>query len=168
MKLVLFLIGRLIVISVGLLLALCAGSLFLGFGIASGMLLEVLGPEMRADVSESEFGDTVLAFVTVVIAIFTSFKLAGLTVVPVTIAVAISELMRWRSVAVHFILGGLCALFVMFSVLALPEGQMPANGTVIVSLATGFVASFFYWLVAGRNAGEWLSALGEENPDRER
>ncbi len=167
MKLVLFLIGRLIVICFALLIALIAGSLFVGFGIASGLLAEILGPELRAEVAQSDFGDIAIGAATFIVAVFASFKLAGLFVLPVTLAVAAAEMMRWQSMTVHFVLGGLCALFILFSALALPEGQMPANGTVVVSLAAGFVAAFFYWLIAGRNSGEWLSALGEENADRE-
>jgi hypothetical protein len=167
MKLILYLIGRLIVICFALFVALLAGSLFVGFGIASGMLSELLGPELRADLSQSDVGDVIIGGATFVAAFFASINLAGSTVLPVTIAVAISELMRWQSMTVHLVLGGLCALFVMFTVLSLPEGRLPANGTVIVSLAAGFVAAFFYWLIAGRNSGEWLSALGEQNPDRE-
>ena len=45
--------------------------------------------------------------------------------------------------------------------------SMPNNGTITVSLAAGFVAAFFYWLIAGRNAGEWLSALDSEPAEHE-
>ncbi|MDJ0612055.1 MAG: hypothetical protein QNJ29_00155 [Rhizobiaceae bacterium] len=167
MKLVLYLIGRLFVIGFALLLALLAGSLFIGFGLVSGMFPELANTVDGTSVFSPDTDRTILAVASFVVGTIASFQLAGLATLPVTIAIAISELMRWQSMTVHLVLGGLCALFVMFSALALPQGAMPANGTVIVSLASGFVAAFFYWLIAGRNSGEWLSALGEENPHSE-
>jgi hypothetical protein len=151
------LIGRLIVIVFALFVALLAGSFFIGFGIAAGMF-----PELLADgtgfLGDPEADQAIFAALSFVFGIFASFELAGLAILPVTIAIAISELMRWTGLTIQLVLGGLCALFVMFSVLSLPQGVMPGNGTVIVSLAAGFVATFFYWLIAGRNAGEWLGA----------
>lgn len=166
MKLFLFLLGRLVVIGFALVIALLAGSVFVGFGLASGMFPELVSTD-GAGLFGEEADRTILAVASFVFGAIASFQLAGLALLPVTIAVAISELMRWQSMTVHLVLGGLCALFVMFSALALPAGQIPANGTVIVSLAAGFVAAFFYWLIAGRNAGEWLSPLGEENSQGE-
>ena len=167
MKLLLYLIGRIIVICFALLIALFAGSLFIGFGLASGMFPELARADGSTVFNDTETERAILAAISFVFGVVASFKLAGSIVLPVTLAVAISEMMRWQAMTVHLVLGGLCALFVMFSVFALPNGQMPANGTVIVSLAAGFVAAFFYWLIAGRNAGEWLSALGKQNADRE-
>lgn len=166
MKLVLFLIGRLFVIALGLLVALIAASLFIGFGLASSIF--AAGPADGGPVLFGpEFDQVLVTAGTFIFGVFTSFKLASLAVLPVTIAVAVSEMMRWRSLTIHLVLGGVCGLFVMFSALSLPQGELPENGTVIVSLAAGFVAAFFYWLIAGRNAGEWLSALGQEYADRE-
>ena len=160
MKLFFYLIGRLLVIGFALIIALVAGSLFIGFGLASGLFPELWSENGVAVFGDNETDRSVLAMLSFVFGLVASFQLAGIAAVPVTIAVAVSELMRWKSMTIQLVLGGICALFVMFAVLGLPEGQMPSNGTVIVSLATGFVAAFFYWLVAGRNAGEWLSALG--------
>ncbi len=167
MKLVLYLIGRLFVIAFALIIALLAGSLFIGFGLISGMFPELVDSTNGASVFDPDTDRTIVAVASFVVGTIASFQLAGLATLPVTIAIAIGELMRWQGMTVHLVLGGICALFVMFSALSLPQGTMPANGTVIVSLASGFVAAFFYWLIAGRNAGEWLSALGEEDPHRE-
>jgi hypothetical protein len=166
MKLFLFLLGRLIVIGFALVIALLAGSVFVGFGLASGMFPELVATDGRGLFGE-EADRTILAVASLVFGAIASFQLAGLALLPVTIAVAISELMRWQSMTVHLVLGGLCALFVMFAALGLAPGDIPSNGTVIVSLAAGFVAAFFYWMIAGRNAGEWLSPLGEQNSQGE-
>ena len=167
MKLIVYLIGRLFVIGFALIIALFAGSLFIGFGLASGMFPELLSTENGSVFFDAETDQKILAGISFVFGIIASFQLVGLAVVPVTVAIAVSELMLWRSMTVHLVLGGICALFVMFSVLGLPAGQMPSNGTVTVSLAAGFVSAFFYWLIAGRNAGEWLGALGKKNSNRE-
>ncbi|MGI9350505.1 MAG: hypothetical protein ACR2O3_02980 [Rhizobiaceae bacterium] len=167
MKLVLYLFGRLIVVCFALIVALLAASLFIGFGFASGIMEGFLDPEVYAETRDEEIGNIAIGIATFVIAVFTGINLAGFTVLPTTIAVAVTEMMRWQSLTIQLVLGGLCALFTMFTVLALPAGELPSNGSVIIALAAGFVATFFYWLIAGRNAGEWLSALGEENSERE-
>ena len=167
MKLVLFLIGRLFVIAFALLIALIAGSVFIGFGLASGISTELLTEFNATEIRNSEVSEWIFTIATIILGLVASYYVIGVAALPVTIAIAITELMRWRGLITQLVLGGLCALFSMFAILALPEGQMPANGTVIVSLAAGFVAAFFYWLIAGRNAGEWLSALGEQNTHRE-
>ncbi|MEM7289092.1 MAG: hypothetical protein AAF412_01770 [Pseudomonadota bacterium] len=149
------------------LIALAAGSVFIGFGLANGLFIELFGPEGKAELAASETGGLIIGTITFLLGIFASFQLAGLALLPVTIAIATTEMMRWRGMTTHLILGGLCALFVMFSTLNLPQGVMPGNGMVIVSLASGFIAAFFYWLIAGRNAGEWLSALGDKDTNSE-
>lgn len=164
---ILTLIGRLFVIGFALFVAILAGSLFIGFGLASGMLPEFAAADGGSFLGNPGLERTVIAAASAVLGIMASFEFAGFAALPVTIAIAVSELMRWQSMTVHLVLGGLCALFVMFSVLSLPSGAIPANGTVIVSLAAGFITAFFYWLIAGRNAGEWLSPLGEQNPHSE-
>lgn len=167
MKLVLYAIGRLIVICFALFLALLAGSLFIGFGFSSGIIEGFLGEQTHAEVIDTDIGHLAIGIATFVIAVFTSIHLAPLAVLPVTLAVATSEMMRWQSMVVHLVLGGVCALFILFSAVQASDVESIGQGTVIVSLAAGFVAAFFYWLVAGRNAGEWLSALGEKDLDRE-
>ena len=167
MKPALYLVGRLIVICFALFAALLTASLFIGFGFASGIMEGVLGSHEHLETVDADIGNLAIGIATFVIAVFTGINLAGFTILPTTIAVAVTEMMRWQSLTVQLVLGGLCALFTMFAVLALPAGELPSNGTVIVALAAGFIAAFFYWLIAGRNAGEWLSAFGEEDAHSE-
>ena len=156
MKLLGNLIVRLISILFGLLIALLAASLFLGLGLVSGMFPELFSDGLGTLAENPRDGRSILAAITFIIGFITSLKLAGFALLPVTIAIAIAELMRWQSIIAHLLLGGLVALFAMFTHLQLPEGEMPADGTVIVTLATGFVGAFFYWLIAGRGSGKWL------------
>ena len=167
MTLLLYLIGRLFVIAFALFLALIASALFIGFGVASGIFPEFLRSIGQYDVLDPETDRMIVAIISFVIGAIASFQLAGIALLPVTVAIATTEMMRWQSMSVHLVLGGLCALFVMFSALSLPPGSMPANGTLLVSMSAGFVGAFFYWLVAGRNAGEWLSPLYKQNPNSE-
>ena len=161
MALVFILVGRLIVISFGLLIAIVAGSMFVGFGLASGFLPELALTTNTVPVFDLETDQTILAAATVVFGAIASIEIVGLAVLPVTIAIATTELMKWHGLTIQLVIGGLCALFVMYSALALPVGNIPSNGTVIVSLAAGFVSAFFYWLVAGRRAGKWLAAINQ-------
>ena len=152
-------LGRFIVICFALLIALVAGSMFIGYGLASGLFPELASAENGSVFNDPDTDFAILTIITIGLGLVASFQLAGLALLPVTIAIAVTEMMHWQSMTVHMVLGGICALFTLFSILALPTGQMPANGTVIVSLATGFVSAFFYWLVAGRSAGNWLEKL---------
>ena len=168
MSLILSLIWRLIVISFALLVALFAASMILAFGISSGIFAEFLGAENYAALDETEWGYTVLTIATIGIGFVSSFKLAGLALLPVIIAIAITEMMRWQGIVAHLLLGGISALFVVFT--QLPQGTTPSEGTMIATLAMGFVGGFFYWLIAGRSAGIWqekLPALREQNTDGE-
>ena len=157
MSLILSLIWRLIVICFALLVALFAASLILAFGISSGVFAQFLGAENYAALDETEWGYTVLTVATIGIGFVTSIKLAGLALLPVIIAITVTEMMCWKGIVAHLLLGGVSALFVVFT--QLPQGTTPSEGTLIVTLAMGFVGGFFYWLVAGRNAGIWQEKI---------
>ncbi len=168
MSLILSILWRLIVISFALLIALLAASMILAFGLSTGMFAEVLGPENYAKLDETDWGYAVLAIATFGVGVLTSFKLASLALLPVIIAIAVTEMMRWQGMVAQLLLGGASALFVVFT--QLPPGKIPGEGTLIVTLAMGFVGAFFYWLIAGRGAGNWqskLPALREQNTDGE-
>lgn len=149
---------RLLTILVALGIALLAAGLLFGFGLASGIY-----PDVTVDGRETaEGGDVeyaILAIAAIGFGAIASFELAGLVGIPLILVILATELMRWRGLVTHLVLGGVVALFAM--VTHLPEGVTPKEGTIIVTLAAGFIAAFFYWLVAGRSAGKWL---GPEKP----
>lgn len=149
-------LGRLIVICFALLIAMIAGSLFVGYGLASGVFPEIAASAPEGLLEEENVEFAILAVLAIGISLFASLQLAGLVLLPVTIVIAVCELMRWQSMVAYLLLGGLCALFALFSVGIMPQGNLPSQGTLIVVLATGFVSAFFYWLIAGRSAGNWL------------
>lgn len=159
---------RLIVICLGLLVAFLAAAMIMSYGISSGLFVEFFGADTFADIDETEWGYAVLLIAVVGIGSLISFQLAGLAILPIIVVIAATEMMRWNGMVTHLVLGGVSALFVVFT--QLPSETSPSEGTLIVTLAMGFVGGFFYWLVAGRGAGKWqekLPALGEQNADRE-
>ena len=168
MSLILSILGRLIVICFGLFVALLAAAMIMSYGISSGLFAQFFGAETFEAIDETEWGYAVLLIATVGIGFVTSFQLASLALLPIIVAIAATEMMRWNGMVTHLILGGVSALFVVFT--QLPEETIPSEGTLIVTLAMGFVGGFFYWLIAGRGAGGWqekLPALGEQNTNRE-
>ena len=162
------LILRLVVIAFGLLLAMFAAGIFISIGMFSGwfrdFLMEVHGPYGGPD------DGTVAAFFIGAVGIFTSFQVMAAAFLPSAIAIAIAELMRWTGLTINLVLGGLVALFTGVTMFAFPGrgphgdpyaaeqavAGLPSEGTLIVLLATGFVAAFVYWLIAGRSAGKWM------------
>ena len=150
------LILRLIVIAFALCVALLGASMFIGFGLAMGMFPEMVSSDPNSIFNIEEESGTIFAVITFILGVIAGFQIAGLAMLPVVVAIAVSELMHWRGLVAQLVLSGLCALFVMFSALQLPQGQLPGDGTVIVSLAAGFVAGFLYWMIAGHRAGKWM------------
>ena len=163
MRLIGNLIVRLIVVFIGLMLALFAASLFLAIGLVTGLFPELFADGVETLVENPSEGRSIAAAIAFALSFISSLQLAGLALLPVTIAIAAAEAMRWQGMITHLVLGGLVALFAMFTHLQLPEGKMPADGTVIVTLATGFVGAFFYWLIAGRGSGNWLPRSTQED-----
>ena len=168
MSLILSVLWRLIVISFALSVALLAAAMIMSYGISSGLFVEFFGVETFEAIDQTDWGYAILLIATVGIGFVTSFQLASLALLPIIVAIAATEMMRWNGMVTHLILAGVSALFVVFT--QLPEETIPSEGTLIVTLAMGFVGGFFYWLIAGRGAGRWqekLPALGEQNADSE-
>lgn len=73
--------------------------------------------------------------------------------VPAAIAIAITEIARLRSLAVHVAAGGGIA-FLLWTLGSAHEAGGLRPGSVI-ALAAGFCAGGIYWLIAGRTSGCW-------------
>lgn len=161
-------IVRLIAVLFGLFIAMLAAGMFLSFGLFAGAFTEFfnelqlfLNEEIIRDPYGEQLDTSPLVTLVVVIAgFFTSFHVMSLAALPTTIAIAIAELMRWSGLTINLVLGGLVALFTGLSIhgatRAGSEQALPSDGTLVVLLATGFIAGFFYWMIAGRSAGKWL------------
>ena len=165
MSLLFSILGRLFIVCFGLLAAFLAAAMIMSYGISTGVLAGFIGSENLEAIDETEWGYGFMLLASVGIGLITSFQLATLAILPVILAVAITEMMRWNGMVTHLVLGGVSALFVVFT--QLPQATVPSEGTLIVTLAMGFVGGFFYWLIAGRGAGSWqdnLPAFREQNP----
>ena len=157
MKLFFSFLLRLIVIGFALIVSLTFSFLFIGFGLASGLFPELVASfQIDALFNDPDVEVAVLSILTIVIGLFASIQLFGLAVLPVTLCIALSELFRWQSIIAHLGFGGLCGLFVLFNAFNVATDGNPSEGSIIVSLACGFIGGFFYWLIAGRRAGNWL------------
>ena len=137
------LIVRLITIAFGLMLANLAASIFLASGFFNETYVQTHG---HMDHGFSPIWVVVFAGFTASLVLFP--YLLG----PAGILIAIAELMRWRSLTINLVLGGVCALFMG----SLSGERDISDGSLVVLLAAGFVGGFAYWLVAGRSAGKWM------------
>ncbi len=159
MQLIGHFIVRLIAILFGLLVAMLAVGIFLSFGIFSETFTQFfadLNWTLNGDPYTGDKTDGLATGALIIIGFFSSFYVAGLAALPTTITIAVAELMRWRSMTINLVLGGVIALFTGLSVFGAKQDGLPSDGTLVVLLATGFVGGFFYWLIAGRSAGNWL------------
>lgn len=152
------LIIRLIAIVFGITLAVLTAGMFISFGMFTGMF-----EQFFADIEyvlETNIGDTdpLITLLVIVAGIFSSFKVASLAIIPMFLAITLAEGMRWQSLTVNLVMGGVVSLFAGITSMAPENGSLPSDGTLIILLATGFIGGFVYWLIAGRNAGKWLNS----------
>ena len=159
MQLIGHFIVRLIAIVFGLFIAMLAASIFLSFGMFSdafNAFFADLSWTLNGDPYVAEEMDGLGTALVIIVGFFSSFYVAGLAALPTTIAIAIAELMRWQSMTINLVMGGIVSLATGLSVFTGKQDGLPSDGTLVVLLATGFVGGFFYWLIAGRSAGNWL------------
>ncbi len=155
MKLLGDLILRLAAIFFGVMVALVTASIFLSIGLFGGFFTEFFTELNAAFDGDGQNVNSLIALAVVALGLISSFHVAGMVLLPTTLAIGITELMRWRGVITYLVLGGLVGLFTGVSAFTLESDGLPSDGTLIVLLATGFVGGFFYWLIAGRGAGSW-------------
>ncbi len=160
-------IVRLVAILFGIFIAMLAAGMFLSFGMFAGAFTEFfkeLSWTLNGDPYHTDEMDGLVTLLVVIAGFFTSFHVASIAALPATIAIAIAEMMRWQGMTINLVLGGLVSLFTGLSLYGSlqtgVETGLPSDGTLVVLLATGFIAGFFYWLIAGRNAGKWLDRPG--------
>lgn len=157
MQLIGNLIIRLIAIIFGVCLAVFAASIFISFGMFTGMF-----EQFFADVEyvlDTNIGDTdpIVALLVIGAGFFSSFKIVSLAIIPIFLAIAVAEAMRWQGLTINLVIGGLVSLFAGITSMPSANGGLPSDGTLVILLSTGFIGGFFYWLIAGRSAGNWLT-----------
>jgi hypothetical protein len=160
-------IVRLFAILFGVFIAMLAAGMFLSFGLFAGAFSEFfteLQLTLNGDPYQAEETGDLVTLLVVIAGFFTSFHVMSLAALPSAIAIAIAEMMRWRGLTLNLVLGGAVALFTGLSLYGSAREGLPSDGTLVVLLATGFIAGFFYWLIAGRNAGKWLGETSSKLP----
>ena len=77
------------------------------------------------------------------------------SVLPMALAIILSEVFRWRSIFVWLLIGGGLGLAAWM----LPGGEHAQrfDAYAIVYVAAGFAGGVVYWLIAGRRAGAGYS-----------
>lgn len=143
------LILRIIMILIGFTFAVIAAGMFLSFGLVSEYFAEFF-----ADVDPRNSVEGVSIFM---VGIYMGLHVGAVAFIPSMIVIAIAELMRWRGLIANLLLGGLSALCVVGVMSSAMGGdQTLSENTLIILLATGFIAGFVYWIFAGRKAGAWM------------
>ncbi len=135
------LIARLFMVPIGLILALLAAGIFLGFALLA------MDPQFAATGPDPVFENVFSIFSGVFIAgIFGSIGFY-----PILIGLVVAEIFSWRSLFVYLAYGLALSLFAFHA-----PGEQVDNLAIaldIRAMAAGLVGGFVYWLVAGRGAG---------------
>lgn len=104
--------------------------------------------------------DPLVAGGTFVFATVTWLAAMQLTFIPAFVVFAVLEFGRLTSLTMNLMAGG----FVALSLLVIPTGEMSIDmslpytirETWTAIIASGFVAGFIHWLLAGHRSGRWL------------
>jgi hypothetical protein len=152
------LIGRLIVMPLGILLAAFCALLFLG-------IVGMVQPSIAEAIATTAFRTMDRAFRTVLegeeaikqfgwsLVLFSRFVVVVLFL-PVTLFAVIAEFFALRSWLLHALCVALLTALMPFAIM--PEligGSALASGATGLLAATGALAGTIYWMIAGRNAG---------------
>ncbi|WP_354139292.1 hypothetical protein [Bradyrhizobium sp. LB11.1] len=140
------LIGRLIVIFIGFLVA-C----FVAGMIVVGALLFPEFSDLGAGPVDQGTIDILLGFGFIFV--------SGFALVPAMLIAAITEALYIRSALAYAVGGGLVGLACYLGLVPFHSDTLQFEGIVRrhleIMTGAGIVAGFVYWLIAGRNAGAW-------------
>lgn len=135
------LLAQSIRIVVGLVLAFMAAAAFVAFGLLRGLA----DPSSDPVVIGLGFGWSLVG----------ASLIGGLAFAPALAAVVLAEALRLRGVVFHLAAGGAIATLLWWSGEGPAQVQADLRPGTIVAAATGFLAGFVYWVIAGRQSGCW-------------
>ena len=144
------LITRLVSVAFGFAAATLAASIFLSLG----MVHDVLAPALN-DIT-GETADS--GWLSGLFGLISWPWVSAAALLPAAIAIAITELMRWRGLTINLVIGGLVGLFAGWTWFGAADPRTLAEGTILVLASAGFIGGFVYWLIAGNRAGNWLAS----------
>ena len=140
-------IGRLIVIFFGLILAIMAAGIALAIGIIS--------PDWAS--ADSDPFERVSFFI---FAFFATSFVGATATLPALVLILFAEAARMRSVLYYGVAGAVVGLAAYFgsdvsSRLENTTDVTPVGHTLQLAAAAGILGGLVYWLIAGRKAGVW-------------
>ena len=137
---------RLVMITIGFV----AGAL--AAGIALAFLTRIITPPEAAELSRAGF-DRWMIVATIVFSSWTGY----IAFFPAMFVILFSEFTSRRDWLFFTVAGGLIAVYAPL-VITLVWGSNRQSETefLTMSLASGMIGGLAYWLVSGRNAGNWL------------
>lgn len=137
---------RLVMITVGFILASIAA------GVALAFLTQIITPREAAELSGP--GSNGWLFVA---AVAFSSVTGAVAFFPAMAVIFYGEFTRRRDWLYYAIAGGLIAVFAPILITLIRSSGRPSDiEFMAMSLAAGMIGGLAYWLVSGRNAGNWL------------
>ncbi|WP_316858249.1 hypothetical protein [uncultured Cohaesibacter sp.] len=132
------LIARIFMVPIGFVLAIIAAGIFLSFAI------DYIEPAPGVD-------PTIHGFFMLYSSILITGIVGSLAFFPAIIGLIVAEIFSWRSIWFYLFFGLALSLFATH-----PEGETMDTLAFALDtrvMASGLIAGFVYWLVAGRGAG---------------
>ena len=142
---------RLFVLGLAYILAVCAGLATITAAIWGWQINYI---DFTSQTPEQ---DIVNLFAYSTIGILAYVSILSTAATPAAVYGLITEGLSWRSLTVHVLGGGAIALYLLL--IAYNPATQPPQQDIIITLASGFIAGFTYWLIAGRSAGNWRSQV---------
>jgi hypothetical protein len=141
------LVGRILVVIVSFLLSCVAAALVMAFAFLLPSWSDL-------------FIDPAAYYSFAVVVGLSATLFAAFALLPAMLIIALAEGFRWRSALFYAIAAGALALVPVFGwdYAAPMEGPREFGGTREILAAAGIVGGFVYWMLAGRNAGNWHGA----------
>jgi len=141
------LLGRILVIIFGLLIAIIVAGITLAIGIVA--------PDWAG--ADSDPFERVMFFA---VSFFVTSFVGAVAILPAAIVIAISEVARMRSFIYYGVGGALVALASYYGSdisvqLENTTDVTPVASALQLAAAAGILGGLAYWLIAGRNAGRW-------------
>jgi hypothetical protein len=135
------LLHLLVLVPIAYVAALLAGAAILTIGLFGGAIDQGTAPiALGVMVGVTLYGGMASAF-------------------PALIAVAIAEAFSFRSI-VYYLIAGATVGYVCHEIVAAYDGLSFSESLLELTIASGAVGGFVYWLIAGGNAGAWQVPLG--------
>lgn len=146
---------RLVMITVGFIAASIAAGVCLAF------LTRFITPREAGELTGAGLGSWMVV-ATIMFSSWTGY----VAFFPGMAVILFGEFTRRRDWLYYAIAGGLIAILVPLFIVFFGSDSRPSETEFLVmSLAAGMIGGLVYWLVSGRNAGNWLPSQHKDKSD---